>query len=99
MDPAQKGGEAPRPNKRAFVFKDEVGILRGLGVLDRMEEEEPVSYDMPNPTSVVVHGSLAEIFERKLQEEGVPYREISVVPISQLPPERQAQLRGLLPQA
>lgn len=98
-EPSQRGGEVLRPRRRAFLFTDEVGMLRGLGVLDRMEKEEPVSYDTPNSTSVIVRGSLAEIFERKLQEEGISYREIGVVPISQLSLERQAQLRGLLPRS
>lgn len=80
--------------KRGLRFESSEDFQRALRVLDDLASQGPLEYNVaPKRTIVLVEWS----YDRALpliQEHAIPYTEVTVRPMSELPPEEQARLRG-----
>jgi hypothetical protein len=80
---------------RALRFADHSGYLAALALLDLLADTGPIEYQPVGEDAALmpewVHRQLTPL----LKDKGVPFQEVEVVPMSDLPPKEQARLRGL----
>lgn len=80
------------PVYRGLRFSDG-NLTAALQILDVLEAEGPTEYDLAGDGIVVMPKWMLERLLPVLRERGVPHDVVRVVSISELPPERQAELR------
>lgn len=83
--------------KRGLQFQNEEDFRRALQVLDDLASQGPLEYNVAwgvsKPTIVLVQWSYNRAIP-VIQEQEIPFSEVRVRPMSDLPPEEQARLRG-----
>jgi hypothetical protein len=82
---------------RAFQFEDEEHYDRALELLDHLAVEDgPLEYDLaPDNTAVLPLWSYRKALP-VLAASGLTFTDAEVAPLSNLPPRRQAEIRGLI---
>jgi hypothetical protein len=89
-------GRFPR-KERALRFRDDRALLVALNVLEKLEEDIPLEYDLvPGHPIVVVPNWAFPKVESRIAKSHLTFEEVEVVPLSSLPPEEQAKRRGFL---
>ncbi|MBA2451029.1 MAG: hypothetical protein H0V51_23700 [Chloroflexi bacterium] len=91
-------GRTPRVRRRGLRFADEESFLKALALLGDLVSEGPVQYhsmSLPSGPALALPEWSYRLLAPLLDEHKIPYREVKVIPMSDLPPDRQAQLRGL----
>ena len=82
--------------RRALRFDDPDALNKGLDVIQKLREEEPLGLlKVPSrrrPSAILSETSYVRLTEA-LEAANVPFREVPVVPVSGLPVEDQRRIR------
>ena len=87
-----------RRRRLALQFESEQDFLAALELLEELATEGPIQYHPVGRSDAPAAILPAWCFDRLaplLKERGIPYAKRQVRPMSDLPPEEQARLRGL----
>lgn len=98
MNDAERKDSRP-PKTRGITFENEGEFNRAIDLLEEISLQEHIEYDLavskqdPTPTIIMPNW----VFEKTLKQitdREIKFTELPVTPMSDLPPEEQARLRG-----
>ena len=79
----------------ALRFSSSQDFVTALQLLDQLAADGPVEYDLAGTNAAVLPEWVYRRVAPLLDEHGVQYERLEVVPMSALPSEEQARRRGL----
>ena len=82
--------------ERALRFATRDDLVKALHLLDKLAAQGPLEYDLAGGNTAVLPEWSYDRLAPLLKQHQVCYEELEVVPMSALPPEEQAQRRGLV---